>query len=594
MSLRFALRNMVLLGAACAGVMAQETNRLDAIVNDANLKRMVATASRTRAYGRFNIPENPARCTATPNEAYPTSLCGVTVRVNGELAPLGSVARDVITFVMPDQSGEASIVVGLGDETTNAMSTTILPAAPAIYRQDGLAAIVKHDDNKALTRTSPLRPYTDDGKIASIFLGGMGRSDDLRTEGVTVGTPVPAERVYHAPMPDEVSIDGQAAEVLNASMAPGYTGLWQLDVRLPEGLRTGAKTLKVCLWRECDTADILVLDHDTPYVTLRVTPSTNGRNTPAPAPVATITNPRTGLVTTTTATENGNIIARAEDKEPLEIVVGAGPEYDEYRDNANGTIPPFVLSQHKNYPNSLFTYEQDRIDPACDTLQVGGQGPCEKWVPGGTPMNLADFVKYEQSAFYDGVLGGIMDRRWASLPIPIAPNLDQAPAGKTYVKYGEPDIPMADGIRRVIENFKILGQPAFVIVDKIEDRGIDIKYNTYGNFSSVNDLDTNDKPVRGFINIHSGDARGVASTVAHELYHALGAGLHDPDENSILYYATKQSNWVPFDTTVPPKLQDLLDAMYEQPWAPGTVTKDSVFLKLYPPTAASGSESTRP
>ena len=140
----------------------------------------------------------------------PTTLSGVTVRVNGEPAPLFAVANGgvgaQVNFLVPAATtlGEATIAIN-GAETR----TTVSAAAPAVFTFDGRMAAV----NGPGTRGEPIE----------IYATGLG----LNVNSVAV------------------LIGGRTAAVLFAGSAPGFVGLNQINAVVPAETPAGEAELIV-------------------------------------------------------------------------------------------------------------------------------------------------------------------------------------------------------------------------------------------------------------------------------------------------------------------------------------------------------------
>ena len=68
------------------------------------------------------------------------------------------------------------------------------------------------------------------GDTIILWCTGLGAT----TPSVTAGTLTPTTQQYNVTHPPTVLIGGQGATVVGAALAPGYSGLYQLVVQVPQ------------------------------------------------------------------------------------------------------------------------------------------------------------------------------------------------------------------------------------------------------------------------------------------------------------------------------------------------------------------------
>ncbi len=166
-----------------------------------------------------------ATAAATAPGPLPTRLAGTVVTVNGAPVPLFYVSPGQINFHLPDSTPAGRSLVRLRVENAGRpgaeVALTVAPAAPGIFTlsQDGRgpAAALRASDQSPVTAARPARA----GEVVEIFLSGLNGAAPRVTLGGTV-----------------------VAEVPFAGRAPGLAGLWQINLRVPPGLR-GSVALQV-------------------------------------------------------------------------------------------------------------------------------------------------------------------------------------------------------------------------------------------------------------------------------------------------------------------------------------------------------------
>ncbi len=108
---------------------------------------------------------------------------------------------------------------------------------PEILQTANGPAVVHASDFSLVTAAKPAHP----GEILSLIATGLGPTDAK----LEPGTPFPASPLANVNSPVEVTVNGQAAEVLYAGGYPQTTNVYQVNVRLPGTLVSGAATLQL-------------------------------------------------------------------------------------------------------------------------------------------------------------------------------------------------------------------------------------------------------------------------------------------------------------------------------------------------------------
>ena len=98
-------------------------------------------------------------------------------------------------------------------------------------------AVVHSSDFSPVTAAKPARP----GELLSLFATGLGPTEP----GVDPGKPFPASPLSFANSPIDVTVNGQAAEVLYAGGYPGTTDTYQVNFRVPSGITSGPASLQI-------------------------------------------------------------------------------------------------------------------------------------------------------------------------------------------------------------------------------------------------------------------------------------------------------------------------------------------------------------
>ena len=81
------------------------------------------------------------------------------------------------------------------------------------------------------------------GEVVQVFATGMGATQPR----VPSGQAAPGEPLARVLSPVEARVGGQAARVLFAGLAPGFVGLYQVNVEIPAGVSPGSAVSLVLL-----------------------------------------------------------------------------------------------------------------------------------------------------------------------------------------------------------------------------------------------------------------------------------------------------------------------------------------------------------
>jgi uncharacterized protein (TIGR03437 family) len=174
-----------------------------------------------------------AGATKTATPPYPTGgFNGVTVLINNNPAAIYFVSANQINALVPyaTTGPTATIVVKNGAASSNAVTIPVAATSPGIYAldQSGLGpGAVLHADYSLVNAGSPAHS----GETLQIFLTGMGAVNPAVADG-TAGSTDP-NHLSKAVGNVTVYVGGQQCTVDYNGLAPGFPGLYQINVTLP-------------------------------------------------------------------------------------------------------------------------------------------------------------------------------------------------------------------------------------------------------------------------------------------------------------------------------------------------------------------------
>jgi uncharacterized protein (TIGR03437 family) len=178
-----------------------------------------------------------------PQLPLPTALNNVTVNVNSLSAPLIYVSPQQINFQIPWEApapAPANVVVNAGGTDSPAASLLIAAASPGIFTlsQNGAgqgAILIANTATLAGPTTIPGAQPAAKGQAVSVFCTGLGAVSPPQASGQPAGN-----GLVSTTLQPTATIGGQPAVVLFSGLAPGFVGLYQVNVSVPASAPSGS------------------------------------------------------------------------------------------------------------------------------------------------------------------------------------------------------------------------------------------------------------------------------------------------------------------------------------------------------------------
>ena len=171
--------------------------------------------------------------------ALPFDLGGTSVTVNGIPAALLFVSPTQINLLIPfETTGETAEIIVTTPAGTSSATVDVGQAQPGIFFDPttGLGALVNIETGETLLE-QPLPA----GATAAVYCAGLGSVEP----SVGNGQPAPSNPLAETVLPVEAEIDGRSVKVLFSGLAPGFSGLYQVNIELPQDLEPGRYTLVI-------------------------------------------------------------------------------------------------------------------------------------------------------------------------------------------------------------------------------------------------------------------------------------------------------------------------------------------------------------
>ncbi len=181
---------------------------------------------------------------STPGQPLPNMLGGTTVFLNGLRAPIFFASPGQLNIQIPWdlRSGtQASLTVRIGPHISEPMMVPVSGFSPGLFSTEssgGGQGAILISGTGSLAAPSGVTPNSRParkGEFLEVFATGLGRVNDAPASG-EAAVANPLSETTAGP---EVTIGGAAADVLFSGLAPGFIGLYQVNVRVPAGAFSG-------------------------------------------------------------------------------------------------------------------------------------------------------------------------------------------------------------------------------------------------------------------------------------------------------------------------------------------------------------------
>jgi len=180
---------------------------------------------------------------AASTSPIPTEMDGVRVKANDAYIPVFYASETQINVQCPQLApgNPLTLTVESNTGTSSPLSTKVQYATPGIFALDGSgrgqgAILLANTSTVAMPHTDgiPSQPAKP-GDFVSIYATGLGPVGI----NLATGQPAPTNVTVPATALVDVLIDGVKADVPFAGLAPGYTGLFQVNAKVPDSIHPG-------------------------------------------------------------------------------------------------------------------------------------------------------------------------------------------------------------------------------------------------------------------------------------------------------------------------------------------------------------------
>lgn len=205
---------------------------LVSVVNGASFLPGLAPGAASTAFVRGVLTnEGITAASALP---LPNTIDGVQVLVNGIRVPVYAVAKmngvEQVNFQFPSETspGRATITVRSGTASVDLGGVVIRATQAEFFTNNGLALGVHAADNTLVTAERPLVA----GEYAYFYATGLGATRNAPASG----EPASLTALSPTTITPTVTLAGRPCEVFFAGLAPGFVGVYQVNIRVPVGV----------------------------------------------------------------------------------------------------------------------------------------------------------------------------------------------------------------------------------------------------------------------------------------------------------------------------------------------------------------------
>lgn len=220
-----------------------------ATVDAASFARAAAPGQIVAAFGA-GFPAGTKLASSATTAPLPTELSSTSIRVNGILAPLfyvgaGGDGNFQINYQLPFETAAGAALVEVLREGKLVASEylTVSSAAPGLFTTDATGQGQAVALNQDYTANGAARPERR-GRYLILYANGQGRQllDAATNQLLSLpsGYAAPASPLYYTAGAPAVKIGGIDAPVVFSGLAPGFVGLWQINVQIPAAAPTGS------------------------------------------------------------------------------------------------------------------------------------------------------------------------------------------------------------------------------------------------------------------------------------------------------------------------------------------------------------------
>lgn len=232
------------------------------VVNAANFQSPVAPGSYVTIFGS-NLVDTDF-LTNSSGDSETTTILPLSLDFAGvsfDVPSAGISVPGYLTFVSSGQinlqvpwelQGQPSVQVKVivdGGIFGNVVTVPLADYTPAFFEGNGIVAAVNATQGNIVTASTPVHA----GDVVELFGNGLGPVNNQPASG----SPAPASPLATTKTQPVVMIGGQQAAVSFSGLAPGFPGLYQMNVTVPGGVAAGTPSITVAIGGQTSKASTI-------------------------------------------------------------------------------------------------------------------------------------------------------------------------------------------------------------------------------------------------------------------------------------------------------------------------------------------------
>ncbi len=203
---------------------------ISAVTDGASFKTTVSPGSFVTIFGS-NLASSTAQAGSLP---LPISLGNASVLVGSSSIPIYYASPSQINAILPytlPVNVQLQAVVQNGTALSQPVTITISEASPGVFSYGQNQGIVTNTSSALISPSNPAAR----GSFVVIYCSGLGATNP----SLTAGAQSPSSPLAHTTIQPTATIGGVSAEVTFAGLTPGLTGLYQINLVVPNNAPTG-------------------------------------------------------------------------------------------------------------------------------------------------------------------------------------------------------------------------------------------------------------------------------------------------------------------------------------------------------------------
>ena len=213
------------------------------VTNAASFQTGIAPGGIVTIFGK-NLGAAPGQVVNAPGLPWPGQLANTRVTMNGFIAPVFQLlnlnGQEQLSVQAPwalSGANSAAVIVSTASGSAASVTVPVLGAHPGIFILDPAASGATHADGSLATSTKPAAR----GEVVILYLTGLGPVTNQPATGASASLTALSPTL----LIPQLLIGGFNAPVAFSGLAPGYIGLYQINVTVPQVVASGLVDLTV-------------------------------------------------------------------------------------------------------------------------------------------------------------------------------------------------------------------------------------------------------------------------------------------------------------------------------------------------------------